>query len=157
MTKPTMSISRASGKAVVTMHGDVDAEILRRTLTDLVEDQGNLHLIIDLRDAGPLNHDNVNALIGSAQRVRRAGGDLVLTTPPPAVNDALHDSGFKIAQSGPAWFNGHARGPVLYLPDRLSTMSPCTDGSSDFLPSCSTPPGPTGIPAVTARRWTRPT
>jgi anti-anti-sigma regulatory factor len=126
-----MSITRAFGKVVVTVHGDVDAKLLRRTLTvlaeeaerlrrtmtdlaeDLAEDQGNLHLIIDLRDAGPLDQDSVSVLVGSAQRVREAGGDLVLTTPSLAVPDALGECGFTTAESGPGFFRG---GPLFSPP-----------------------------------------
>jgi anti-anti-sigma factor len=116
MTKQTMSISRAFGKVVLTVHGDVDAEFLRRTLTDLAQDQSDLHLIIDLRDAGLLDQDSVSVLVGSAQRVRRAGGELVLTTPSLAVHNALEGSGFTIAESGKGVFHGGEGGLPFRLP-----------------------------------------
>jgi anti-anti-sigma regulatory factor len=129
--KQPVSITRAFGKVVVTVHGDVDAKLLGRTLTvlaeeaerlrramtdlaeDLAEDQGNLHLIIDLRDAGVLDQDSVGVLVGSAQRVQEAGGELVLTAPSLAGPDALGQSGFTIAESGAGLFRS---GPLFSPP-----------------------------------------
>jgi hypothetical protein len=129
--KQPMSITRAFGKVVVTVHGDVDAKLLSRTLTvlveeaerlrrtmtdlaeDLAEDQGNLHLIIDLRDAGALDQESVGVLVDSARRVQDAGGDLVLTTPSLSVPDALGECGFSIAESGPGFFRS---GPLFSPP-----------------------------------------
>jgi anti-anti-sigma factor len=116
MIHEPISISRAFGKIVVTVHAGADAELLRQTLAALVEDQVNLDLIIDLRDAGMLDQDSISVLIGSAQHVRRAGGNLVLATPSPVVPDALEDSGFTIAQSGPGFFHDGSGAPLYSLP-----------------------------------------
>jgi anti-anti-sigma regulatory factor len=72
--KRPISISRALGSVVVTVHGDVDTDLLRRTLIDLAEAQGNLHLIIDLRDAESLNPRGVAVLVDSSQRCRGTVG-----------------------------------------------------------------------------------
>jgi hypothetical protein len=73
MINEPIPISGAFGEIVVTVHADADAEFLCQTLTDPIEDQKNPDPI-DLRDAGMLNQDSISVLIGSAQRVRRAGG-----------------------------------------------------------------------------------
>lgn len=103
--KQTMSISRAFGKVVVTVHGNVDAKLLRRTLAELVEDQSSVHLIIDLRDA-LLDQDSVGVLVGSAQRVQTAGGDLVLAARSLPIPDALEESGFTLAEAGGSFGGG---------------------------------------------------
>jgi anti-anti-sigma factor len=91
--KRPISITRALGSVVVTVHGDVDTDLLRRTLTDLAETQGNLHLVIDLRDAESLDPSGVAVLVDSSQRVRQHGWDLVLSSPPEAIQQALEGRG----------------------------------------------------------------
>jgi len=83
--KRSLSISRALGNVVVTLHGHVDAQVLSRTLVDLIENQGNLHLIIDLGDAAYLDEETVSILVGSSVRTRRRGGELILSGPVPAI------------------------------------------------------------------------
>jgi anti-anti-sigma regulatory factor len=96
-----ISVSKAFGKVVVTVHGDVDGPLLGRTLADLAEDPGNLYLIVNLRDADSLDQDSLNVLSISARHVQRAGGDLVLAACPPTILDALRGGEFTVAGSGP--------------------------------------------------------
>jgi anti-anti-sigma factor len=100
MNKQSIAISRAFGKVVVTVHGDVDGQQLARTLADLAEDPGNLHLIIDLRDADSLDPDSLNVLSRSSRHVQDAGGELVLAARSLAVLDALKGGAFTVAESG---------------------------------------------------------
>ncbi|MGI8776293.1 MAG: STAS domain-containing protein [Acidimicrobiales bacterium] len=51
----SMAIGRALGTVVVTAHGDLDdagAANLERVLDDLIDGQGNLHVVVDLHDVG---------------------------------------------------------------------------------------------------------
>ena len=50
----SFAVSRAMGTVVVTCHGKLDGDAagnLRAVLNDLIEAQGNLEVVIDLRDA----------------------------------------------------------------------------------------------------------
>ena len=94
--KVPLSISRALGDVVVTLHGPVDAELLEHALTDLSEDQGNLHLIIDLRDASSIDQPSVLVLTRASERVRERGGDLRLSAPREPVSEALERAGLSI-------------------------------------------------------------
>jgi anti-anti-sigma factor len=95
--KHPISISRALGHVVVTVHGEPDAQLLHRALQDLAEDQGNLRLVLDLKDADPLDRDSVAVIARSSRRVRHRGGELVLSTPPLASQDTLRGHGLTIA------------------------------------------------------------
>ena len=101
MNERSIAISRAFGKVVVTVHGDVDGQQLARTLDDLAEDPGGLHLIIDLRDADSLDQESLTVLSRTARHVQDAGGELVLAAGSPAILDALKGGSFTVADS--AW------------------------------------------------------
>ena len=94
--KLPLSISRALGNVVVTLHGHVDADVLDHALTDLAEDQGNLRLIIDLRDASSIDQPSVLVLTRASERVRERGGDLRLSGPREPVSEALERAGLSI-------------------------------------------------------------
>jgi anti-anti-sigma factor len=101
MTKQTISLTKAFGKVVVTVHGDVDGQQLAHTLAELAEDPGNLHLIVDLRDADSLDQESLDVLARSARHVQDAGGELVIAAGSVAVLGALKGGAFTVADS--AW------------------------------------------------------
>jgi anti-anti-sigma factor len=96
--KRPLSISRALGNVVVTLHGHVDAKALDHALNDLAEDQGNLHLIIDLRDASSIDSPAVTVLTRACERTRERGGLLTLSEPQRSVQQALERAGLAIAR-----------------------------------------------------------
>jgi len=96
--KRPLSISRALGNVVVTLHGPVDAAVLEYALTDLAEDQGNLHLIVDLRDASSIDQPCVTVLSRASQRARERGGDLTLSEPQQSVKAVLERAGLTITR-----------------------------------------------------------
>jgi anti-anti-sigma regulatory factor len=79
--KQPISISRAMGNVVVTVHGDVDAELLDRTLEAVGGEADHVRLVIDLRDADSIDLRTVEVLVEASRRRRQRGDDLVLSPP----------------------------------------------------------------------------
>ncbi|HMC52155.1 MAG TPA: STAS domain-containing protein [Acidimicrobiales bacterium] len=96
--KSPLSISRALGNVVVTLHGEVDAVLLDHALSDLADGQGNLHLIIDLRDAGSIDEPCLTVLTRASERVRERGGDLTLNGPQERVHETLQRAGLTVTE-----------------------------------------------------------
>jgi anti-anti-sigma regulatory factor len=71
-----------------------------RLLADLIDGQGNLDVVIDLRHA-VIDHGTIGALVAASDRISRRGGGLVLSSPPPGAWDLLHSSGLQIDQPSP--------------------------------------------------------
>jgi anti-anti-sigma factor len=95
--KQPISVSRALGRVVVTVHGAVDAELLDQTLALVGADEP--HLVIDLRDADSIDRRAVGVLIEASRQSTARGGDLVLSAPPPAVRHALDGHGLAVMGS----------------------------------------------------------
>ena len=96
--KQPISISRAMGNVVVTLHGPIDADLLDRTLAVLGEEQAGIHLVIDLRDAQSIDLRAVEVLVAASRSRRAQGGDLVLSAPRRLVADALAGRELTIAR-----------------------------------------------------------
>lgn len=74
---PPISISRALSRVVVTLHGTLDAHAaprLRPLLLDLIDGQGNLDVVIDLRDVAVIDHAGIGVLLGASERMHHHGG-----------------------------------------------------------------------------------
>lgn len=79
-----ISISRALGKVVVTVRGDVDADlaqILHRVLVDLVDGLGSLYVILDLRHVGRIDPIGIETVIDITERAARRGATLAVSEP----------------------------------------------------------------------------
>ena len=79
-----ISISRALGKVVVTVRGDVDADlaqILHRVLVDLVDGLGSLDVILDLRHADRIDPIGVETVVDITERAARRGATLTVSDP----------------------------------------------------------------------------
>ncbi len=79
-----ISISRALGKVVVTVRGDVDADlaqILHRVLVDLIDGMGSLDVILDLRRVGEIDPIVVETVVDGAERAVRRGATLTVSDP----------------------------------------------------------------------------
>lgn len=77
-----VSISRALGMVVVTVHGAIDAQMseqLRHLLADLIDNQGNLDVVIDLRDVDMIDLTGIEVVVEASERMRCKGGRLVLS------------------------------------------------------------------------------
>ena len=93
-------IGRYRGTVVVTVHGDLDptrAAHLGLMLTDLIDGQGNLSLIVDLRDATATDAASVAVFTDAAERANRHGGVITLNEPPDVLEQALRQRGLPIS------------------------------------------------------------
>lgn len=92
-------IGRYQGTVVVTVHGELDverAEHLDFVLADLIDGQGNLSIIVDLRDvrATASDAERVEVFEDAAGRARRHHGTVSLSQPPALLREALRRRGF---------------------------------------------------------------
>ena len=94
--KRPISISRALGNVVVTLHGPVDAALLEETLAGLSDEREDVHLVIDLRDADTIDDQVIGVLVATSRHRKEQGGDLVLSAPRRRVHDALIGHGLTI-------------------------------------------------------------
>lgn len=79
---PVISISRVRNRIVVTLRGALDAcaaPLLHPLLRDLIDGQGNLHLVIDLRDVVTIDQAGMGLLAGASEQMRRHGGRIEFT------------------------------------------------------------------------------
>jgi anti-anti-sigma factor len=89
-------IGRFRGTVIVTLHGALDLSVsagLGRMLHDLIEGQGNLSVVVDLRDVGRIDSSGVDVLGSASDQIAARGGELRLGEPTGAVFDALALSG----------------------------------------------------------------
>jgi anti-sigma B factor antagonist len=89
-------VGRFLSTVVVTLHGNVDlinAATLADVLHDLIDGQGNLAVVVDLRDVRWVDGAGVGVLASAASRIETRGGELRLAGPGAAVAEALALSG----------------------------------------------------------------
>lgn len=97
-------IGRYLGTVVVTVHGELEpaqAADLHHALTDLIEGQGNLCVVVDLRDATAADATQVDGVADVAERADRRGGVMVFSEPPELVVEALGARGLGHLVVGP--------------------------------------------------------
>lgn len=77
----TFGISRAGGTVVVAIHGEICCDDWSRidpVLSDLIDAQGNLDVILDLCDVDYLERDAVPLIVHAARQAHSHGGRLRL-------------------------------------------------------------------------------
>ena len=87
-----ISFARRSGSVVLRLSGDLDgdtAPALRHGLTDLIDEQGNLSVVVDLGAVARVTSEGADVLRASADRLAAKGGTLSLADPSPLVARAL--------------------------------------------------------------------
>ena len=103
----SLVFGRALGKVVVSVHGPVDARTapeLRDRLRDLIDGQGNRHVVLDLRETTLVDPAGLAALVNAYKGMQRIAGELVLSGPSPDVIRAFRTAGLdKIFTLTPAW------------------------------------------------------
>jgi anti-sigma B factor antagonist len=85
-------ISRFQSAVVVTLHGNLDVVTslnLAAVLRDLIDGQGNLAVVVDLRDVHGLDRAGIDVLAAAAGRIASRGGELRLGGPTGVVFDVL--------------------------------------------------------------------
>ncbi len=85
-------IRRQQGTVVVTVHGELDmsrSDHLGNILSDLIDGQGNLSVVVDLHDATTTEPDSLLVFTEAAERARRRGGTVLLNEPHPTLGEAL--------------------------------------------------------------------
>lgn len=85
-------IGRAMGTVLVTTHGLLDPDgsrVLDRTLRDLIQDQGNLSLIVDLIDLSVAEPSCLRVFVVATASAATRGGQLTLADPCQTVESAL--------------------------------------------------------------------
>jgi anti-sigma B factor antagonist len=89
-------VSRARGTVVVTIRGELDtytAPKLQDQLRDLIEDQGNLAMVLDLSKMTFVDSSGLSVLVDALKRMRQHGGTLTLASPTRATSKVLEISG----------------------------------------------------------------
>lgn len=74
-------IRRIGGTVVVTVHGEIDIDDWARIdgiLRDLIDDQGNLDVVLDLCDVVSLEREAVPLIVHAARQAHTHGGRLRL-------------------------------------------------------------------------------
>ena len=88
----SFEVSRISGQVVVAAHGKLDnaaCRVLDSALRDLIDDQGNMTVVLDLADVTVSDLACTGVLLAAADSAHRRGGELVLAAPPAAVRWAI--------------------------------------------------------------------
>ncbi len=88
----TFTVSRVSSRVVVTGHGTLDragCATLDRILRDLIDDQGNLAVVVELTNVAVSRLECAGVLAEAAEAAARRGGELVVIDAPDVVAWAL--------------------------------------------------------------------
>lgn len=105
---------RALGKVIVSIQGSVDARTapeLRHRLADLIDGQGNRHVVLELSATDRVDPAGLSVFVDAHKRMQKTAGELVFSSPPPSVASAFRAAGLdKIFTVTPAWAHP-ANGP----------------------------------------------
>jgi anti-anti-sigma regulatory factor len=88
----SFEVSRIAGRVVVTGHGTLDSSacpVLDRALRDLIDNQGNMAVVVDLADVTVSDLECTSVLLAAAASAACRGGELTLAAPPAAVRWAV--------------------------------------------------------------------
>ncbi len=89
-------VSRDLGTVVVTVRGELDtytAPRLRDDFKDLIDDQGNLTVVVDLGEMTFVDSSGLAVLVEALKRMRCHGGNLTLANPNRNTAKVLEISG----------------------------------------------------------------
>ncbi|CAA9220898.1 MAG: hypothetical protein AVDCRST_MAG10-658 [uncultured Acidimicrobiales bacterium] len=103
----SLVFGRALGKVVVSIHGPVDARTapeLRDRLRDVIDGQGNRHVVLDLRGTTLVDPVGLTAFVDAHKRMQRIAGELVFSGPSPDLIHAFRSADLdKVFTVTPAW------------------------------------------------------
>ena len=89
---------RALGKVVVHVHGALDANTapaLKARLVDIIDNQGNRHVVLDLKMMTAVDAAGLVVLADALKRMDDYGGELVLSGPTGSVEEQLRAVGLE--------------------------------------------------------------
>lgn len=103
----SLGFSRALGWVVVDIHGALDARTaphLKDRLVDVIDGQGNRQLVLELRGMTRIDATGFSAFLDAQRRMRKIGGQLVLSGPSSDVVHAFERAGLDLVFTiTPAW------------------------------------------------------
>jgi stage II sporulation protein AA (anti-sigma F factor antagonist) len=103
----SLAFGRAFGAVVVDIHGALDADsagVLRDRLTDVIDGQGNRHLVMDLAGTTRIDATGLAVLLDAHTRIQKNAGTLVLSGASPGVLFTVEAAGLdKVFTLTPAW------------------------------------------------------
>ena len=84
----------------MTVHGPLDAGTapeLRDRLVDLIDGQGNRHLVLELQGMSSIDRAGIAVMVDALKRLQRNAGTLTLSGPTPEAVKALASAGVEKA------------------------------------------------------------
>lgn len=103
----TLAFSRSLGRVIVHVHGSLDGDTaheLRERLIDMIDGQGNLQVVVDVRATTFIDSAGFRVLVDALNRIRRRGGELVVSGPTRTVTRAFEVAGLdEVFVMTPAW------------------------------------------------------
>jgi anti-anti-sigma factor len=103
----SLVFSHVLGRLVIDIHGPLDASTaheLGGRLVDVIEAQGHRQLVLDVRGMTHIDGAGFAVLVDALKRIRRNGGELVLSGPTREMTQAFRDAGLDQAfVMTPAW------------------------------------------------------
>ncbi len=111
----SLAFSRTRGNVVVQVNGSLDvnnAPELDDRLADVIDGQGNHQLVLDISGMTHVDSAGLSVLVGALKRLRRSGGELVLSGATGEVALTLESAGLdKVFFMTPGWAHP-ARGGI---------------------------------------------
>ena len=105
----SLVFGRSLGRVVVDIHGPLDANTagqLRHRLTDLIDGQGNRHLVLDLRGMTHVDPAGLAVLVHAHKKVQMNAGDLLLSGASKEVLRVFERAGLdKVFSLTPSWLH----------------------------------------------------
>ncbi|MDP9403295.1 MAG: STAS domain-containing protein [Actinomycetota bacterium] len=92
----SLTFARQDGAVVVGIIGELDhstAAVLGRRLHDLLEDQGNLAVVLDLADMTFVDSSGLSVFVTAFRHLRERGGHLVLRRPSASTTKVFEITG----------------------------------------------------------------
>ncbi len=92
----SLQVSRQGAHVVVAVQGELDADsepMLRQWLSDLIESQGNLSIVIDLRSTTFIDSGGLTVLVSAHKWLQARGGQLRLFGPRRSAHKVLQITG----------------------------------------------------------------
>lgn len=92
----SLTFSRDNGSVVVGVIGELDcstADVLGQRLDDLLDDQGNLSVVLDLEDMTFVDSSGLSVFVTAFRHLRERGGDLRFRRPSASTRKVFEITG----------------------------------------------------------------